>query len=155
MGIEVEEGDDYVRVIAPSILKSTNVKTLPHPGFPTDLQPQMAVLLSVAKGTSTIIEGVWDNRFQYVDELKRTGANIKVDGRMAVVEGVSKLTCAKLAATDLRAGAAMIIAGLRAEGGETVITNVKYIDRGYESIESKLAALGADISRREGKPVED
>ncbi|WP_069999240.1 UDP-N-acetylglucosamine 1-carboxyvinyltransferase [Cellulosilyticum sp. I15G10I2] len=155
MGIEIEEGDDYVRVIAPEILKATNVKTLPHPGFPTDLQPQMAVLLSVAKGTSTIIEGVWDNRFQYVDELTRTGANIKVDGRMAVVEGVSTLSCAKLAATDLRAGAAMIIAGLRAEGGETVITNVKYIDRGYETIEKKLAALGADIQRRPSKVTEE
>jgi len=155
MGIEIEEGDDYIRVIAPEVLKATNVKTLPYPGFPTDLQPQMAVLLSIAKGTSTIIEGVWDNRFQYMDELRRTGANIKVDGRMAVVEGVSKLTCAKLQATDLRAGAAMIIAGLRAEGGETIITNVKYIDRGYETIETKLAALGADIKRIPGNPSKE
>lgn len=147
MGIEIEEGDDYIRVIAPEVLKATNVKTLPHPGFPTDLQPQMAVLLSVAEGISTIIEGVWDNRFQYIDELKRTGAKIKVDGRMAVIEGVSHLTSATLSATDLRAGAAMVIAGLKAEGGETIIKNIKYIDRGYEAIEEKLSNLGADIRR--------
>ncbi|MHC1749612.1 MAG: UDP-N-acetylglucosamine 1-carboxyvinyltransferase [Cellulosilyticaceae bacterium] len=148
MGVEIEEGDDYIRVVAPDELRATNVKTLPHPGFPTDLQPQMAVLLSIARGTSTIIEGVWDNRFQYVDELKRTGANIRVDGRMAVIEGVSRLSAATVTATDLRAGAAMIIAGLKAEDGETVISNVKYIDRGYESIEEKLGALGADIYRK-------
>lgn len=146
MGIEIEEGDDYIRVIAPDTLKATNVKTLPHPGFPTDLQPQMAVLLSVAKGVSTIIEGVWDNRFQYIEELKRTGAKIKVDGRMAVIEGVDQLTSATLTATDLRAGAAMVIAGLKAEG-ETTIKNIKYIDRGYEAIEEKLTKLGADIRR--------
>lgn len=147
MGIEIEEGDDYIRVIAPKVLKATNVKTLPHPGFPTDLQPQMAVLLSVAEGMSTMIEGVWDNRFQYIDELKRTGAKIKVDGRMAVIEGINKLTSATLTATDLRAGAAMVIAGLKAEGGETTIKNIKYIDRGYEAIEEKLSNLGADIRR--------
>lgn len=147
MGIEIEEGDDYIRVIAPNTLKCANVKTLPHPGFPTDLQPQMAVLLSVAEGTSTMIEGVWDNRFQYVNELKKTGANIKVEGRMAVIEGVPNLTAAKVMATDLRAGAALVLAGLCAEG-ETVIQNVKYIDRGYEAIEEKLSALGADIVRK-------
>ena len=147
MGIQIEEGDDYIRVTAPRNLKCANVKTLPHPGFPTDLQPQMATLLSVAEGTSTMIEGVWDNRFQYVDELKKTGARIKVEGRMAVIEGVERLTGAKVGATDLRAGAALVLAALRAEG-ETVIHNVKYIDRGYESIEEKLTALGADIERR-------
>lgn len=147
MGVEIEEGDDYLRVVAPTELRATNVKTLPHPGFPTDLQPQMAVLLSVAKGTSTIIESVWDNRFQYVDELKRTGASIRVDGRMAVIEGIEKLSSATLRATDLRAGAAMVIAGLRAEG-ETTINEVKYIDRGYEAIEEKLCALGARIYRK-------
>lgn len=147
MGIQIEEGDDYIRVTAPRNLKCANVKTLPHPGFPTDLQPQMATLLSVAEGTSTMIEGVWDNRFQYVDELKKTGARIKVEGRMAVIEGVERLTGAKVSATDLRAGAALVLAALRAEG-ETVINNVKYIDRGYESIEEKLTALGADIERR-------
>ena len=147
MGVTIEEGDDYIRVIAPDELKCANVKTLPHPGFPTDLQPQMAVLLSVARGTSTMIEGVWDNRFQYVDELKKTGAKIKVEGRMAVIEGVERLTGAKVMATDLRAGAALVLAGLRAEG-ETAIKNVKYIDRGYEAIEQKLSALGADIERK-------
>lgn len=146
MGIKIEEGDDYIRVIAPDTLQSTNVKTLPHPGFPTDLQPQMAVLLSVANGKSTIIEGVWDNRFQYVDELKKMGAQITVDGRTAIAEGVDKLIGADVKATDLRAGAALVLAGLRAEG-ETNITNVKYIDRGYEAIENKLQALGADIKR--------
>ena len=147
MGVVIEEGDDYIRVQAPEILKPTNVKTLPHPGFPTDLQPQMAVLLSVAKGTSMMVEGVWDNRFQYIGELKRTGARVTVDGRVAVIEGVSKLTSAQLTATDLRAGAAMILAGLVATGGETVINNAEYIDRGYEGIQEKLAALGADIRR--------
>ena len=147
MGVGIEEGDDYIRVVGPQVLKCANVKTLPHPGFPTDLQPQMAVLLSVAEGTSTMIEGVWDNRFQYVDELKKTGAKIKVEGRMAVIEGTPKLTGAKVSATDLRAGAALVLAALRAEG-ETVIKNVKYIDRGYEAIEEKLTALGADIVRK-------
>ena len=147
MGITIEEGDDYIRVTAPEKLKCANVKTLPHPGFPTDLQPQMATLLSIAEGTSTMIEGVWDNRFQYVDELKKTGAKIKVEGRTAIIEGVDRLTGAKVTATDLRAGAALVLAALRAEG-ETSISNVKYIDRGYEAIEEKLTALGADIERR-------
>ncbi|HHX62779.1 MAG TPA: UDP-N-acetylglucosamine 1-carboxyvinyltransferase [Epulopiscium sp.] len=149
MGVILDEGDDFIRVRAPEILKPTNVKTLPHPGFPTDLQPQMAVLLSVAKGTSRMVEGVWDNRFQYISELKRTGARVNVDGRTAVIEGVSKLMAAHLTATDLRAGAAMILAGLVATGGETVIHNAKYIDRGYEDIQQKLEALGADIRRSE------
>lgn len=147
MGIQIEEGDDYIRVTAPKTLKCANVKTLPHPGFPTDLQPQMATLLSVAEGTSTMIEGVWDNRFQYVDELKKTGAKIKVEGRMAIIEGVERLTGARVSATDLRAGAALVLAALRADG-ETTIQNVKYIDRGYEAIEEKLTALGAKIERR-------
>lgn len=150
MGVIIEEGDDYIRVTAPNPLKGANVKTLPHPGFPTDLQPQMATLLSVANGTSTLIESVWDNRFQYVEELKKTGAKIRVEGRMAIIEGVEKLTGAKVSATDLRAGAALVLAALRAEG-ETVIRNVKYIDRGYEAIEEKLSALGADIERREAR----
>ena len=107
----------------------------------------MATLLSVAEGTSTMIEGVWDNRFQYVDELKKTGAKIQVEGRTATIEGVDKLVGAEVSATDLRAGAALVLAALRAEG-ETSISNVKYIDRGYEAIEEKLTALGADIERR-------
>lgn len=148
MGIQIEEGDDYIRVTAPDQLKAANVKTLPHPGFPTDLQPQMATLLSIAEGTSTIIEGVWDNRFQYVDELKKTGARITIDGRIATVEGVEKLVGTHVKATDLRAGAALVLAGLKADSGVMVIDNVKYIDRGYEAIESKLRALGADIERK-------
>lgn len=149
MGIQIDTGDDFIRVRGPEVLKPTNVKTLPHPGFPTDLQPQMAVLLSVANGTSMMVEGVWDNRFQYIGELKRTGAQFTVDGRVAVIEGVSKLTSAQLTATDLRAGAAMVLAGLVATGGETVVNNAKYIDRGYEDIQQKLNALGADIRRVE------
>lgn len=147
MGVQIEEGDDYIRVTAPRNLKCANVKTLPHPGFPTDLQPQMATLLSVAEGTSTMIEGVWDNRFQYVEELKKTGAKITVEGRTATIEGTETLRGAKVTATDLRAGAALVLAALRAEG-ETIISNVKYIDRGYEAIEEKLTALGADIKRK-------
>ena len=147
MGVQIEEGDDYIRVTAPRNLKCANVKTLPHPGFPTDLQPQMATLLSVAEGTSTMIEGVWDNRFQYVEELKKTGAKITVEGRTATIEGTETLRGAKVTATDLRAGAALVLAALRAEG-ETIISNVKYIDRGYEAIEEKLTALGADIERK-------
>lgn len=153
MGVIIDEGDDFIRVRAPEILKPTNVKTLPHPGFPTDLQPQMAVLLSVAKGTSMMVEGVWDNRFQYIGELKRTGARVTVDGRVAVIEGVSKLTSAQVTATDLRAGAAMVLAGLVATGGETIINNAKYIDRGYEDIQQKLTALGADIRRSEASEL--
>lgn len=154
MGIILDEGDDFIRVRAPEILKPTNVKTLPHPGFPTDLQPQMAVLLSVAKGTSMMVEGVWDNRFQYIGELKRTGAKFTVDGRVAVIEGVSQLTSAQLTATDLRAGAAMVLVGLVATGGETIIHNASYIDRGYEGIQEKLNAMGADIRRVESDQEE-
>lgn len=148
MGITIEEGDDYIRVVAPQKLKATNIKTLPHPGFPTDLQPQMATLLSIAEGTSTIIEGVWDNRFQYIDELKKTGADITVEGRIATVQGVSELHGASVKATDLRAGAALVLAGLRAADGPMIISNVRFIDRGYEALEEKLTALGADIVRK-------
>ena len=123
-----------------------NVKTMPHPGFPTDLQPQMAVLLSIAKGTSIINEGVWDSRFRYVDQLIRMGASIKVDGKIAVIEGVDQLKGAQIKADDLRAGAAMIIAGLVAKG-TTEIDNVIYIDRGYEDVVEKLSSVGADIRR--------
>ncbi len=148
MGIEIQEGDDFLRVIAPDVLKPTNVKTLPYPGFPTDLQPQMAVLLTVAQGVSTMVEGIFENRFQYIDQLKATGAKIQVEGNKAIIEGVPELKPAHLYATDLRAGAAMILAGLKAEGGETVVHNTKYIDRGYESVEAKLSALGASIYRK-------
>jgi UDP-N-acetylglucosamine 1-carboxyvinyltransferase len=146
MNCKVEEGDDYVRVYRGGPLQAVNIKTMVYPGFPTDLQPQMTALLSTAKGTSVITETVFDNRFQYITELRRLGCNVTVEGRVAVIEGPSSLTGAQVSATDLRAGAALIMAALAAKGG-TTISNVKYIDRGYEDIESKLRALGADIKR--------
>lgn len=146
MNITVEEGDDYIRVIGKDKLNKVNIKTLPYPGFPTDLHPQATVLLCLAEGISTMTESVWDSRFQYVDELKRMGAQIKVEGRMALVEGGYNLTGAPIKATDLRAGAALVIAAMAAEG-RTEIHNIKYIDRGYENLEEKLRALGADITR--------
>lgn len=146
MNVNVEEHEDSIRVTADDRISKANIKTLPYPGFPTDLHPPATVLLCLADGTSTITEGVWDLRFQYVDELKRMGARIKVEGRIAVVEGVKELTGAPIKATDLRAGAAMIIAALVARG-TSYIHNVNYIDRGYEDIEFKLKSLGADIKR--------
>jgi len=148
MNVNVIEGEDWIRVIGSDRINKASIKTLPYPGFPTDLHPPIAVLLCIAEGTSTITEGIWDSRFQYVDELKRMGAQIKVDGRIAVIEGVKKLTGAPIKATDLRAGAAMVIAGLVAEG-RTEVFNIKYIDRGYERFEEKLRNLGADITRVE------
>lgn len=148
MGVEVDEYDDAVRVKRTGALHKANVKTLPYPGFPTDLQPIVVTLLTMAEGTSMVNEGVWENRFQYVDELRRLGANISVSGRTAVIEGSKQLTGAYVKATDLRAGAAMIVAGLMAEG-TTRITNVQYIDRGYEHVEEKFGMLGADIQRVE------
>ena len=147
MGVGIEEGEDWIRVVGKDRIQRANIKTLPYPGFPTDLQPLATVLLCIAEGTSTITEGVWDSRFQYVDELKRMGARIKVEGRMAVVEGVPKLTGAPVKALDLRAGAAVVIAGLAAEG-VTVVENIKYIDRGYEKFAEKLQGIGADIKRQ-------
>ncbi|WP_010681337.1 UDP-N-acetylglucosamine 1-carboxyvinyltransferase [Acetivibrio cellulolyticus] len=146
MGAKVEEDGDWIRVIGTEKILKANIKTLPYPGFPTDLHPPASVLLCLSDGTSTITEGIWDSRFQYVDELKRMGAQIKVEGRMAVFDGKPKLSGAPVKATDLRAGAAMIIAGLVAEG-ETEVYNINYIDRGYECIEDKLRSLGADIVR--------
>ena len=146
MGCGIVEGDDYIVVKSDGGLKSTNVKTMGYPGFPTDLQPQMAALLCMSQGTSTLTENVWENRFQYVNELKRLGGKVEVEGRVATIEGTEQLTGTQVSATDLRAGAAMIIAGLSAKG-QTKIGNVKYIDRGYEKIEYKLKALGADIER--------
>jgi len=146
MHCKVTCGNDYIRVQGSQELKSVNIKTMPYPGFPTDLQPQMTALLCKAAGTGILTETVWENRFQYISELKRLGARISVDGRTAVVQGETQLTGAEVNATDLRAGAALVIAGLAAKG-ETVIGNVRYIDRGYESIEEKLWALGADITR--------
>lgn len=148
MGVGIETFDEAIRVfVKEEELQATNIKTQPHPGFATDLQPQMAVLLSVAKGTSVVTESVWDNRFKYVDELSRMGANITVDGRIAMIDGCSYLTGAPVSSTDLRAGAALVIAGLIAHG-VTEIYNLKYIDRGYENFTGKLQALGAQITRR-------
>jgi len=146
MNCKLDEGDDYIRVIGTGNMQSVNIKTMVYPGFPTDLQPQMTALLSTAKGTSVITESVFDNRFQYVNELRRLGSNVTVEGRVAVIEGGVNLSGAEVSATDLRAGAALVIAGLAAKG-ETTIHNVKYIDRGYEDIENKLRSLGADIRR--------
>lgn len=145
-GAEVIEYDDAVRVTRFKNLTKCNVKTMPHPGFPTDMQPQMAVLLSIAQGTSILSESVWDNRFQYVGQLLRMGADIQVDGKVAVIVGKPKLTGVTVKATDLRAGAAMIIAGLVADG-TTVVEDIAYVDRGYEDVVEKFASLGADIKR--------
>lgn len=145
-GAEIIEYDDAIRVTRFKALTKCNVKTMPHPGFPTDMQPQMAVLLSLAQGTSILTEGVWDSRFQYVGQLLRMGADIQVDGKIAVIEGVDKLAGVNVKATDLRAGAAMIIAGLAAKG-ETTVEDILYIDRGYEDVVEKFSAIGADIRR--------
>lgn len=145
-GAEVIEYDDAVRVTRFKSLTKCNVKTMPHPGFPTDMQPQMAVLLSIANGTSILSESVWDNRFQYVQQLLRMGADIQVDGKVAVIVGVPRLDGTTVRATDLRAGAAMIIAGLVAEGTTTVEDTI-YVERGYEDVVEKFSALGADIKR--------
>lgn len=144
IGCQVIEYDDAVRVIGSEELRCTNVNTMPYPGFPTDMQPQMAVLLALAKGTSIITESIFENRFKYVDELARMGANIHVEGNVAVIEGVNRYTGALVSAPDLRAGAALVIAGLAAEG-YTQVEDIYYIQRGYESIEKKLANLGASI----------
>ncbi len=146
IGVTVTEYDEAIRVVGDKPYKKTNVKTMPHPGFPTDMQPQIAVLLCLAEGTSLLTEGVWDNRFRYVDELRRLGAQISVDGRVAIIEGIDHFSGAPVKATDLRAGAAMIIAGLAAVG-TTEIEDIRHIERGYENIEGKFRALGADIKK--------
>lgn len=145
-GVTVEELDDAVRVIADKPLTKCNIKTMPHPGFPTDMQPQMAAALCLAQGTSIVSEGVWDSRFKYVDQLTRMGAHIEVNGKVAIIEGVEHLNGCPVKAYDLRAGAAMIIAGLAAIG-HTEVENTIFIDRGYENVVEKFSALGADISR--------
>ena len=146
MGVGIEEHDESVTVIPNGRLGRVNVKTLPYPGFPTDMNPQMCVLLCLADGMSVLTEGVWDGRFKYTEELIRMGASIKVDGRTAIVEGVESLRCAHVRAVDLRAGAAMVIAALTAPG-ETVISDIHHIERGYECIVEKLQSVGADIRR--------
>ncbi len=146
MGIDVIETGDSLRVIANARPKAVNIKTMPYPGFPTDLQQPMSVLLSIAQGTAIVTESIYDGRFKHVDELKRMGAKINVEGRIAVIEGIQKLSGAPVCATDLRAGAAMVIAGLMAEG-DTIINNLIHIDRGYERLEEKLVGLGAKMKR--------
>ncbi|MBE6636342.1 MAG: UDP-N-acetylglucosamine 1-carboxyvinyltransferase [Ruminococcaceae bacterium] len=146
MGVEVIEDDETVSVSYRKPLNRINVKTMPYPGFPTDMQPQMGVLLCLANGVSLLSEGVYDNRFRYVEELKRMGACIKVDGRTAVIEGVDKLSPATIKAVDLRAGAAMVIAAL-ATNGVTEIEDIYHIERGYDDIVGKLRLVGADIKR--------
>lgn len=146
MGAIVEEGDDSVRVTVDNELRGVNVKTAPYPGFPTDVQQPMSVLLSITKGRSLVTESIWENRHKHTDELKKMGAMIKVEGRTAIIDGVEKLEGAKVIATDLRAGAAMVIAGLIANG-ETEIVDIEHIDRGYPHIEEKFRSLGADIRR--------
>ena len=146
IGCEIEEYDDAVRVVAPETLRHTHVKTLPYPGYPTDMQPQIAVTLALAEGTSIVTESIFENRFKYVDELARMGGDIKVEGNTAIINGVSKYTGARVSAPDLRAGAALVIAGLAAEG-ITVVDDIVYIQRGYECFEEKLRGLGAQIER--------
>ena len=144
MGVDVEELDDAVRVRRSGPISRTNVKTMPYPGFPTDMQPQIAAVLCLATGTSVLTEGVWDSRYRYVDEFRRMGAHIQVDGKVAVIEGVPGLTGAPVHACDLRAGAAMVIAGLAAQG-ITEVDGIYHIERGYEDLVGKLAGVGAEI----------
>ena len=146
IGCEVQEFDDEVRVIAKNRLGRTHVKTQPYPGYPTDMQPQIAVALSLAKGTSIVTESIFENRFKYADELARMGAVVKVEGNTAIIDGVENLTGARISAPDLRAGAALVIAGLAADG-VTVVDDIVYIQRGYEDFEGKLRGLGAEIER--------
>ncbi|MGI6111484.1 MAG: UDP-N-acetylglucosamine 1-carboxyvinyltransferase [Bilifractor sp.] len=146
IGCQVEEFDDAVRVIAKNRLNKTHVKTLPYPGFPTDMQPQISVALCLARGTSIVTESIFENRFKYVDELSRMGASIKVEGNSAIIDGVESLTGARISAPDLRAGAALVIAGLAADG-ITVIDDIVYIQRGYEDFDIKLQELGGQIEK--------
>jgi UDP-N-acetylglucosamine 1-carboxyvinyltransferase len=144
MGVTVEEYPESVLVRSTGRLRKVNVKTLPYPGFPTDMQPQIGVAMSIAQGTSVITEGVYDNRYKYLNQLSKMGVKAQVDGRVAVLEGVDHLTGATVAACDLRAGAAMVIAGLCAQG-VTMVEDIFYIERGYQNLVEKFQALGADI----------
>lgn len=146
IGCEVEEFDDAVRVVSKGDLHNTHVKTLPYPGFPTDMQPQIGVTLALCKGTSTITESIFENRFKYLDELARMGANVKIEGNSATIEGVEKFSAARVSAPDLRAGVALVIAGLAADG-ITIVDDIVYIQRGYERFEEKLRSLGAMIEK--------
>lgn len=146
IGVTIMEYDESIRIIGDKPFQRANVKAIPYPGFPTDMQPQVSTLLCLAEGTSIVTESIFDNRFRYVDELRRLGANISVDSRTAVIEGIAKFTAAPVKATDLRAGAALVIAALSAEG-VTEIEDIYHIERGYENIEGKLRAMGADIKK--------
>lgn len=146
VGCQIQESDDEVRVVATKPLNSTQLKTLPYPGFPTDMQPQMTAALGISDGTSIVTEGIYENRFKYVDELTKMGANIKVEGNTAIIDGVKRYTGASLSAPDLRAGAALVIAALAAEG-ISFVDDIKYIERGYEDFHIKLQALGGQIER--------
>ena len=146
IGCEIEEADDCLRVVASKPLMHTHVKTLPYPGFPTDMQPQITVALALSKGTSIVTESIFENRFKYVDELTRMGANIKVEGNTAIIDGIDKYTGASISAPDLRAGAALVIASLAAEGFSTV-DDIQFIERGYEDFHLKLQCLGAQIEK--------
>ena len=148
IGCKVEEYDEAVRVIGNKNLTHTNIKTLPYPGFPTDMQPQMAVILTGSEGTSIVTESIWENRFKYVDELSRMGATIKVESNTAIITGGSRLTGAQVAAPDLRAGAALVIAGMMADGF-TYVDDIKFIERGYEDFDEKLRGIGASIIKAE------
>lgn len=146
VGCEVEEFDDAIRVVASKRLMRTHVNTQPYPGYPTDMQPQIAVVLALANGTSIVTESIFENRFKYVDELSRMGANIKVEGNTAIIDGVEGFTGARISSPDLRAGAALVVAGLAAEG-ITIVDDIVYIQRGYEDFEQKLQSLGAEIEK--------
>ena len=154
IGCQVEESDDAVRVVATKRLGNTQVKTLPYPGFPTDMQPQMTVLLGIAQGISIVTESIFDNRFKYVDELTRMGSDIKVEGNTAIITGVERYSGAEIASPDLRAGAALVIAALSAEG-KSVVTDIQYIPRGYEDFHIKLKKLGGNIELVDTPDEED
>ena len=150
MNVKVAEWEDSIRVMADEPLRAVNVKTMSYPGFPTDLQPQIATLLAVCNGTSVLTDNVWENRYPYMGELRTLGADVEINGRVATIHGIKHFSGAEVSATDLRAGAAMILAALAAEG-ETIIDGVRYIDRGYEDVEEKFRAMGADIDRIPGE----
>jgi len=150
IGCEIEESDDAVRVVAAKGLTHTQVKTLPYPGFPTDMQPQIAVTLGLASGASMVTESIFENRFKYVDELTKMGADVKVEGRTAFIYGVNSYTGANIVAPDLRAGAALVLAALAADGISTV-DDIRYVERGYEDFDEKLRGLGAQIEKIESE----
>ena len=146
-GVHFEIYDQQMRVVGPSVLRAVSARTLPYPGFPTDLQPQLMALMALANGTSLITENIYPNRFRHVDELRRMGARISVNGDTAVVRGIPRLTGTTVEATDLRAGAALILAGMAAEG-ETTVTNIHHVYRGYEQLTEKLTGMGANVTQQ-------